>query len=93
MRGRSTLMRWQNQEDLPDVPPPPMQQLVDDGVLAIIAGADTTSTALTSLMYCILTHLEVYARLQEEVDKFYPQGEDALDTKHHRNMPYLSAVM
>lgn len=36
---------------------------------------------------------ESYKRLQEEVDKFYPQGEDALNTQHHVNMPYLEAVM
>ena len=70
-----------------------MQQLIDDGVLAIIAGADTTSSALTSLVYCLLTHADVYARLQAEVDKFYPPGEDALSTRHHREMVYLNAVM
>ena len=70
-----------------------MQQLVDDGVLAIIAGADTTSSALTSLTYALLTHPDAYEKLQAEIDKFYPAGEDALDTKHHRDMPYLTAVM
>ena len=85
--------RTQNQEDLPNTPAPPMQQLIDDGVLAIIAGADTTSSALTSLVYCLLTRADVYARLQAEVDKFYPAGEDALSTRHHREMVYLNAVM
>ena len=70
-----------------------MQQLVDDGVLAIIAGADTTSSAFTSLTYCLLTHPDAYEKLQAEIDKFYPAGEDALDTKHHRDMSYLTAVM
>ena len=70
-----------------------MQQLIDDGVLAIIAGADTTSSALTSLVYCLLTHPDVYARLQAEVDKFYPPGEDVYDPKHHRDMHFLNAVM
>ncbi|KAI0755286.1 high nitrogen upregulated cytochrome P450 monooxygenase 2 [Daedaleopsis nitida] len=94
-RGSKTkdLFHYLNQEDLADVPPPPMQQLVDDGVLAIVAGADTTSGALTSLFYCILTHPEVYAKLQAEIDKYYPPGEDALSTKHHRDMPYLTAVI
>ena len=70
-----------------------MQQLVDDGVLAIVAGADTTSSALTSLTYLLLTHPDAYEKLQAEIDKFYPAGEDALNTKHHRDMPYLTAVM
>ena len=70
-----------------------MQQLVDDGVLAIVAGADTTSSALTSLTYLLPTQPDVYEKLQAEIDKFYPAGEDALDTKHHRDMPYLTVVM
>ena len=70
-----------------------MQQLVDDGVLAIIAGSDTTSSALASIVYCLLTHSDVYEKLQQEIDKYYPPGENALDIKHHRDMPYLTAVM
>ena len=70
-----------------------MEDLTDDGVLAIVAGADTTSIALTSVAYCLLTHPDAYACLQAEVDKFYPAGEDALSPKHHRDMPYLTAVM
>ena len=83
----------QNNEDLPDKAPPPVQHLVNDGILAIIAGADTTSIALTSITYCLLAHPDVYERLQAEIDKFYPAGENALDPKHHRDMPYLTAVM
>lgn len=70
-----------------------MQQLVDDGVLAIVAGADTTSSALSSLFFSLVTHRDVYDRLQAEVDRFYPQGENTGDTKHHRDMHYLTAVM
>lgn len=70
-----------------------MQQLVDDGVLAIVAGADTTSSALSSLFFSLVTHRDVYDRLQAEVDQFYPQGENTGDTKHHRDMHYLTAVM
>ena len=83
----------QNNEDLPDKTAPPVQHLVNDGILAIIAGADTTSIALTSITYCLLAHPDVYERLQAEIDKFYPAGENALDPKHHRDMPYLTAVM
>ncbi len=70
-----------------------MQQLVDDGILAVVAGADTTSNALTSLLFCILTHPDAYENLQAEVDKYYPAGEDPTDPTHYREMSYLSAVM
>ena len=59
----------------------------------MIAGADTVSSALASLFSCLLEHPEVYAKLQAEVDRFYPPGEDALSTKHHKEMLYLNAVM
>lgn len=70
-----------------------MHQLTDDGCLVVVAGADTTSSALTSLFFLLLTHPAAYARLQAEIDKFYPPGEDAYDPKHHRDMHYLNAVM
>ncbi|KAI0687961.1 cytochrome P450 [Cerioporus squamosus] len=91
---KKDLFHYLNQEDLPNSwQPPRIQQLVNDGALAIIAGADTTSGALTSLVYCLLVHPEVYERLQAEIDKFYPPGEDALSTEHHREMHYLTAVI
>ena len=37
-----------------DTPAAPIQHLVDDGILAVIAGADTTANALTMLFYCLL---------------------------------------
>ena len=42
-----------------------MRQLVDDGILAIVGGADTVSGALTSVLYCLLTHPEAYEKLKE----------------------------
>ena len=59
----------------------------------MVAGADTTSIALSNLFYFVLKDGEAYKRLQAEVDHFYPPGENALDTKHHPNMPFLNAVM
>ena len=66
---------------------------MDDGVLAIIAGADTTASALTSVFACLLAHPGAYAELQKEVDRFYPPGADACATEYHKEMPYLNAVM
>ncbi|KAM5536745.1 hypothetical protein V8D89_009584 [Ganoderma adspersum] len=90
---RKDLFHYLNNEDLPDKASVPMEDLIKDSILAIIAGADTTSTALTSVTYCLLTHPDAYAHLQAEIDRFYPAGEDALSPKHHRDMPYLTAVI
>ena len=67
---------------MPDRAQPAVQQIIDDGIVAIVAGADTTSSALTSLIFCITTHPDTYKQLQAEVDQFYPAGEDVCDPKH-----------
>ena len=83
----------QNAEDKPECARPALAQVVDDGILAVIAGADTTASALTSVFACLLAHPGAYAKLQTEVDRFYPLGADACATAHHKEMSYLNAVM
>ncbi|KAI9068087.1 high nitrogen upregulated cytochrome P450 monooxygenase 2 [Trametes sanguinea] len=87
------IFHYLNNEDQPGKAPPPMKHLLDDGVVAIIAGADTASSALTSLVFCLLTHPYTFKRLQAEIDQFYPAEENACDPKHHREMHYLTAVI
>ncbi|KAI0753167.1 high nitrogen upregulated cytochrome P450 monooxygenase 2 [Daedaleopsis nitida] len=95
--GRGTqnrdLFHYLNFEDMPDVSPPPKSQVVSDGILAIVGGADTVAGALTSLFFCLLSHQEAYKMLQHEVDHFYPSGVDVYNTKFHREMKYLDAVI
>ena len=83
----------QNHEDQSTGASPPLKQLADDGILAMVAGADTVASALTSLFACLLAHPRVYARLQKEVDACFPPGEDPLDASVHREMTYLDAVV
>ncbi|KAI0822334.1 high nitrogen upregulated cytochrome P450 monooxygenase 2 [Trametes gibbosa] len=90
---RKDVFHYLNNEDLTDRSPPPVVQLVNDGILAVIAGADTTSSALTSLFFCLATHPEAFARLRSEVDHFYPPGDNPCDPKHYREMHYLTAVI
>lgn len=67
--------------------------MVSDAVLAMIAGSDTTSGALSTAFFCLLRHPEMYKRLQAEIDKYYPPEANALDTKYHVDMPYLNAII
>ncbi|RPD53820.1 high nitrogen upregulated cytochrome P450 monooxygenase 2 [Lentinus tigrinus ALCF2SS1-6] len=104
---RKDLFHYLNDEDISDSgsieKPPPrasepaLRQLTDDGCLVVVAGADTTSSALSSLFYCLLTNPETYKRLQAEVDRFYPTGaredSDVFNTKDHRDMHWLNAVI
>lgn len=48
---------------------------------------------MTSVFYCLLTQPDIYKLLQEEIDRFYPQGESPFNSKHHREMVYLNAVV
>ena len=66
---------------------------MNDGILVIGAGSDTTSSVLSNAFYFLMSNPDTYTRLQEEVDKFYPAGEDSLDPKHYSEMSYLEAVM
>ncbi|KAL1938654.1 hypothetical protein VTO73DRAFT_11469 [Trametes versicolor] len=87
------LFYYLNNEDGADAVTPPFPETVSNGVLAMIAGADTTSIALSNLFYFVLADRTVYERLQAEVDRYLPPGEDPLDTKHHASMPFLNAVI
>ena len=67
--------------------------MASDGVLAIVAGSDTTATTLTSLFCMLMANKVAYRRLQAEIDKYYPRGEDPCATTYHGDMKYLTAVM
>jgi cytochrome P450 len=62
-------------------------------VLAIVAGSDTTTVTLSNVFYYLMTDRKSYKRLQEEVDRCFPPGEDVLNSKHFVDMPYLDAVV
>lgn len=63
-------------------------------MLAIIAGYDTTATVLAGLFYNILSHREVFACLQQEVDNYFSAAEGSLlDSSKLTGLPYLNAVM
>ena len=88
-----TSLLAQNNEDGAEPSAPPFRETVSNGTLAMIAGSDTTSIALSNLFYFVLSDPAVYARLRAEVDRYFPPGENPLDTKHHASMPFLNAVM
>ncbi|KAG6330511.1 hypothetical protein ID866_8578 [Astraeus odoratus] len=73
--------------------PPTFNEVASDGVLAIVAGSDTTATTLSCLFYLLMANPTAYRQLQAEVDRYYPPGEDACTTAHHGEMKYLTAVI
>lgn len=83
----------QNNDDGAEPISPPPAQAIAEGMMAIVAGSDTTSSTTCNIMYFLLRNTASYKRLQEEVDSYYPPGSDPLDTRHYKNMVYLDAVM
>ncbi|KIK57400.1 hypothetical protein GYMLUDRAFT_46274 [Collybiopsis luxurians FD-317 M1] len=72
---------------------PSLAEVGADAVLTVVAGSDTSSCALASLFWLLLSHPECYKRVRQEIDNAYPPGSDPLDVSKHSNLPYLAACM
>jgi cytochrome P450 len=70
-------------------------EVFTEAVLQILAGSDTTATAIRSTMLYVITHPRVYFRLQAEVDEVVASGAapEIVSDSCLRNMPYLQAVV
>ncbi|KAF8207255.1 cytochrome P450 [Mycena galopus ATCC 62051] len=72
---------------------PPLGNVIADGALAVIAGADTTASALSSLFFLLLSYPKYYDQLQEEIDSHFPPGADPLGTSIYADMKFLNACI
>ncbi|KAJ7074048.1 high nitrogen upregulated cytochrome P450 monooxygenase 2 [Mycena amicta] len=72
---------------------PTLPEVVADGVLAIVAGSDTSSVALSAFIWSILSNPEIYARAQAEVDAVYPDAEGIFDSAKHGELKFLTACL
>ncbi|KAG6864469.1 hypothetical protein C0991_009303 [Blastosporella zonata] len=77
-------------EDGVSTNPPTVPEVVSDGGLAIIAGADTTSSAITNLIFFLLSNPNAYRRLQAEIDTL---GDNVMDYAKQAHLPYLNAAL
>lgn len=84
---------WQNHEDDAENASTNPAAVITESSLIVIAGSDTTSAALSNIMWCLMNNLQARAKLREEVDKYYPPGESTLNSIYHPQMRYLEAVM
>ncbi|KAF5334742.1 hypothetical protein D9758_016895 [Tetrapyrgos nigripes] len=67
---------------------PTMPEVVADGILAIIAGTDTSAAAMSSAVWFVLRHPENYKMLQKEINEDFAQNPDV-----RGELPYLSACI
>ncbi|KAE9975775.1 hypothetical protein BLS_002409 [Venturia inaequalis] len=68
------------------------EQCEQEAVLQVVAGTDTTVTSLRTITMYIITHPQVYRKLQDEIDKAqltFP----ILTDKEAKNLPYLQACI
>ncbi|TFL00037.1 cytochrome P450 [Pterulicium gracile] len=72
---------------------PAFRDVIADGALAIVAGTDTTASALTTLMYFLCRYPECYRKVQEEVDMVFPRSADTMDATKHSELVYLQACL
>ncbi|THG95018.1 hypothetical protein EW026_g6557 [Hermanssonia centrifuga] len=87
------LFYYLSNEDNAEKESPQPAVVISDGILALVAGSDTTAAVLSNTFWCLIRQPDAYKRLQAEVDQYYPRGEDSLDPKHHVKMVYLDAVL
>jgi cytochrome P450 len=66
-------------------------EVFTEAVLQIMAGSDTTATAIRSTMLYLITHPRVYFRLQKEIDDVVAPG--IVSDSCLKQMPYLQAVV
>ncbi|GME65169.1 Pisatin demethylase [Neofusicoccum parvum] len=71
-----------------------MSDVYTESYTAIFAGSDTTAVAIRSALYHLCKDPRVYARLEEEIDRFDVEGRlgHVVTYAEASRMPYLSAV-
>jgi cytochrome P450 len=71
--------------------------LVTESLLQILAGSDTTATAIRATMLYLMTHHRVYRKLQSEIDAAVASGHattsDIVSDETMKSLPYLQAVV
>jgi cytochrome P450 len=72
---------------------PPLPVVFSDGLLAVVAGSDTTATAISALVYFLLRNPVASNRLRAEIDQYFPRGEEPDNFTKMASMPYLNACI
>jgi Cytochrome P450 len=72
--------------------------IISDSLLTIVAGSDTTSTTLSAILCCVLSHPDVYSKLRQELDDAFEAidettGRPKIEFEKLLKLPYLSAVV
>lgn len=69
-----------------------MDEITDQGIVFLVAAYDSTSTLLSSLLYCLALNPDIQKRLINEIDDFVKGGR-GLDWDAINDLKYLDAVL
>ncbi|KAJ7137801.1 cytochrome P450 [Mycena epipterygia] len=72
---------------------PTLENSAADGIIGIVAASDTTASALSSLVWFLLSDPECYRRVQLELDTVFVDGDNPLDVSKHTQLQLLSACI
>jgi len=64
-----------------------------DGIVAVVAASDTTASAMSSLVWFLLSNPEYYRRVRLELDTVFVDGDDLFDIQKHAQLQFLSACI
>ncbi|PWY96139.1 cytochrome P450 [Aspergillus sclerotioniger CBS 115572] len=81
-----------NETGDPSAPPTDMA-LKDDAWVVIVAGSDTTATAMTNTIYYLATHPAVQTKLRQELDVLFPHGLTDWSYESVKDLKYLTYVI
>jgi hypothetical protein len=70
-----------------------LPMIIANSVLAIIAGSDTTASALSNIVYYLLSNPHYLVKLQEELDDNLPEDISIVNTRKLEELPWLNAIM
>ena len=69
------------------------QQVVENALLLVAAGMETSSSTLTLLMMLLSMHPSVWKKLKEEVRESFPPSSTSISYEKLQELPYLDAVV
>ncbi|KAL7783410.1 cytochrome P450 [Trichoderma ceciliae] len=69
------------------------QRLADEALVVITAGSETTSRALTTMIYHVLANSRIHSKLVQELDAAIPNLDKETPYSTLEALPYLTAVI
>ncbi|KAK7022167.1 cytochrome P450 [Favolaschia claudopus] len=64
-----------------------------DSLTAIVAASDTSTTTMTSVVWFLLSHPAYYQRVQEELDRVIPSGDNLPDSDKQSHLHFVTACI